>query len=126
MRFWWTKLCAMARPPPSGPSRALSGTHTSVKLTRGWSVGTLKVHRYSSITRPGDGLGTSRQVMRFASPSAPPVRQKVAQWVATRSEERTSELQSLMRISYAVFCLKKKTHTISRRINRIYIQTQQY
>src|SRR3546814_10493006 len=27
----------------------------------------------------------------------------------TRSEEHTSELQSLMRISYAVFCLKKKT-----------------
>src|SRR3546814_2362215 len=31
--------------------------------------------------------------------------------VALRSEEHTSELQSLMRISYAVFCLKKKLHT---------------
>src|SRR3546814_276946 len=30
----------------------------------------------------------------------------------TRSEEHTSELQSLMRISYAVFCLKKKQHRI--------------
>src|SRR3546814_12888893 len=30
---------------------------------------------------------------------------------ALRSEEHTSELQSLMRISYAVFCLKKKKHT---------------
>src|SRR3546814_7536431 len=29
----------------------------------------------------------------------------------TRSEEHTSELQSLMRISYAVFCLKKKTNS---------------
>src|SRR3546814_10909901 len=29
--------------------------------------------------------------------------------VLSRSEEHTSELQSLMRISYAVFCLKKKT-----------------
>src|SRR3546814_5283641 len=29
---------------------------------------------------------------------------------AMRSEEHTSELQSLMRISYAVFCLKKKNH----------------
>src|SRR3546814_2970679 len=28
----------------------------------------------------------------------------------SRSEEHTSELQSLMRISYAVFCLKKKKH----------------
>src|SRR3546814_8786844 len=32
------------------------------------------------------------------------------QW-AERSEEHTSELQSLMRISYAVFCLKKKNST---------------
>src|SRR3546814_4989377 len=30
--------------------------------------------------------------------------------VLKRSEEHTSELQSLMRISYAVFCLQKKTH----------------
>src|SRR3546814_1865297 len=29
-------------------------------------------------------------------------------WLVLRSEEHTSELQSLMRISYAVFCLKKK------------------
>src|SRR3546814_13745992 len=32
----------------------------------------------------------------------------LAHIVAARSEEHTSELQSLMRISYAVFCLKKK------------------
>src|SRR3546814_1345409 len=37
-------------------------------------------------------------------------RQLVAQRLAARSEEHTSELQSLMRISYAVFCLKKKHH----------------
>src|SRR3546814_2803480 len=38
-----------------------------------------------------------------------------------RSEEHTSELQSLMRISYAVFCLKKKTtiiHAINRTTNK--------
>src|SRR3546814_9086551 len=33
-----------------------------------------------------------------------------AVWTATRSEEHTSELQSLMRISYAVLALKKKSH----------------
>src|SRR3546814_6772273 len=32
-------------------------------------------------------------------------------YLALRSEEHTSELQSLMRISYAVFCLKKKKKT---------------
>src|SRR3546814_6304366 len=41
-------------------------------------------------------------------------------WVALqtlqcRSEEHTSELQSLMRISYAVFCLNKKNYTPSQR-----------
>src|SRR3546814_7936157 len=39
--------------------------------------------------------------------------QAKGQWdpkLAPRSEEHTSELQSLMRISYAVFCLKKKKH----------------
>src|SRR3546814_1036187 len=35
-----------------------------------------------------------------------------------RSEEHTSELQSLMRISYAVFCLKKKKIIYSRNITR--------
>src|SRR3546814_3057081 len=33
---------------------------------------------------------------------------------SARSEEHTSELQSLMRISYAVFCLKNNTHTIDK------------
>src|SRR3546814_3344442 len=38
---------------------------------------------------------------------------RMAPGMAKRSEEHTSELQSLMRISYAVFCLKKKkTHQI--------------
>src|SRR3546814_7303596 len=40
---------------------------------------------------------------------------------ALRSEEHTSELQSLMRISYAVFCLKKK-----KKIKRNYVQTYMY
>src|SRR3546814_11522698 len=37
-----------------------------------------------------------------------PIADKVGA-ISCRSEEHTSELQSLMRISYAVFCLKKKT-----------------
>src|SRR3546814_5133409 len=36
-------------------------------------------------------------------------REDLNEVIASRSEEHTSELQSLMRISYAVFCLKKKT-----------------
>src|SRR3546814_6776345 len=43
---------------------------------------------------------------------------EVTAWIyiyqGDRSEEHTSELQSLMRISYAVLCLKKKIHTIDK------------
>src|SRR3546814_7453190 len=38
----------------------------------------------------------------------------IAAMDAIRSEEHTSELQSLMRISYAVFCLKKKNYTTNK------------
>src|SRR3546814_8097493 len=37
-----------------------------------------------------------------------------------RSEEHTSELQSLMRISYAVFCLKKKQQRITQSTTRLH------
>src|SRR3546814_10037239 len=43
-----------------------------------------------------------------------------------RSEEHTSELQSLMRISYAVFCLKKKTTHVFTYYNSHYIIISQY
>src|SRR3546814_1839293 len=41
--------------------------------------------------------------------SAEAVKSRIRALIDARSEEHTSELQSLMRISYAVFCLKKKT-----------------
>src|SRR3546814_3732077 len=46
--------------------------------------------------------------MRNGCPSGQLTKKPVKVYEATRSEEHTSELQSLMRISYAVFCLKKK------------------
>src|SRR3546814_1166540 len=49
--------------------------------------------RADGIIRPPDAGGSPRKCCRIDGP---------------RSEEHTSELQSLMRISYAVFCLKKK------------------
>src|SRR3546814_2654538 len=60
-----------------------------------WGVG----HAFSP---PG---GASAEIGRNIRTSAPPPSR------LERSEEHTSELQSLMRISYAVFCLnRKKTH----------------
>src|SRR3546814_2746626 len=66
--------------------------------------------RSSHIDRPRRSLGLrAKSLMPLAtwmtarwSVDGGPIR-------AARSEEHTSELQSLMRISYAVFCLKKKT-----------------
>src|SRR3546814_791108 len=48
-----------------------------------------------------------------------------AKIVTNRSEEHTSELQSLMRISYAVFCLKKKKHIKHSTIGTITIKKEQ-
>src|SRR3546814_2796258 len=51
-------------------------------------------------------------VLKGCAPGSPPPS------LDHRSEEHTSELQSLMRISYAVFCLKTKINKTLRRINR--------
>src|SRR3546814_3864600 len=53
------------------------------------------------IPQPAAGVGAAHQPARAA-------RLRGAGRPGQRSEEHTSELQSLMRISYAVFCLKKK------------------
>src|SRR3546814_1832703 len=48
------------------------------------------------------------------------LRQQLSGWlVHRRSEEHTSELQSLMRISYAVFCLKKKKKKLNKELKQI-------
>src|SRR3546814_5860964 len=46
--------------------------------------------------------------------------------IPNRSEEHTSELQSLMRISYAVFCLKKKTAHSHQPISMLFRSHPQY
>src|SRR3546814_9744801 len=50
--------------------------------------------------------GGGRRIPEPARPA--PYRRSLRSAAGARSEEHTSELQSLMRISYAVFCLKKK------------------
>src|SRR3546814_10423525 len=57
--------------------------------------------------RSETGTICSKNVLQ-AVPSSLKPNNRSAHWLS-RSEEHTSELQSLMRISYAVFCLKKQT-----------------
>src|SRR3546814_5504044 len=52
----------------------------------------------------------ARACSAWARPISPPSAVTAALLDMFRSEEHTSELQSLMRISYAVFCLKKKRY----------------
>src|SRR3546814_594276 len=48
------------------------------------------------------------RALMAAAPARSPTRPPIGYWRWVRSEEHTSELQSLLRISYAVFCLKTK------------------
>src|SRR3546814_1986837 len=69
------------------------------------------------------GLAWSDDLIRWHRDDTPILRpEDGAEWeraglYRSRSEEHTSELQSLMRISYAVFCLKKNTETIQPHTN---------
>src|SRR3546814_1711429 len=75
------------------------------------------------------GMG---DVVSLVEKAAESIQQEDAERMAARSEEHTSELQSLMRISYAVFCLKKKkmrkqitTHNILGTIHNTQDETEQ-
>src|SRR3546814_5793805 len=60
----------------------------------------------------------ARSISRRPTHSRQPLRRRPSS-AARRSEEHTSELQSLMRISYAVFCLKKKTHSTKNKTEKL-------
>src|SRR3546814_2870018 len=65
--------------------------------------------RLAMISRMRSGSARSNATWTTVAPSCHcPNRPPHAAFAQPRSEEHTSELQSLMRISYAVFCLKKK------------------
>src|SRR3546814_2939855 len=77
-------------------------TDTLFPYTTLFRSGDVAVQRLDLLDhRGGDGAAAPRLQPGRAEPA-----ERVDQ--AGRSEEHTSELQSLMRISYAVFCLKKK------------------
>src|SRR3546814_8148883 len=93
--------------PNALPQRATA--NVNCRIFPGVSVESVKAKltelvadKEAQITVLGDPTGSD------ASPLRPDVMAAVTKAVH-RSEEHTSELQSLMRISYAVFCLKNKT-----------------
>src|SRR3546814_5281727 len=68
----------------------------------------LMFHRYQKAVAVSNGM--MRATSFCQRKSVADLRPRASPAPQSRSEEHTSELQSLMRISYAVFCLKKKTY----------------
>src|SRR3546814_1487117 len=113
------------RPPRSTRTDTLCPYTTLFRSTRRGEPRFAEAGRRREAGQGGGGahgwLGLPGARIRTPRPDPPPEgpargRQAGRQ---ERSEEHTSELQSLMRISYAVFCLKKKT----RKHNKINITT---
>src|SRR3546814_8778229 len=79
-------------------------------------LGVVEIEFESCGRQPGQWTTVVRIHAMRARPAEHQIRQciGVAAPLQPRSEEHTSELQSLMRISYAVFCLKKKTRSTTR------------
>src|SRR3546814_2436631 len=113
----------MIRRPPRSTRTDTLFPYTT--LFRSWELGIRAMQRtgchdrnpafQSRIPNPKSRPDALRRRTRLRPPRPALARDQPAAGIA-RSEEHTSELQSLMRISYAVFCLKKtklyKRHTI--------------
>src|SRR3546814_4458663 len=89
----------------SFPTRRSSDLAARAKADAYAAAANLRVTRVLAISDGGQGGYMPQMADMEARIAAPPT-------VVPRSEEHTSELQSLMRISYAVFCLKKKKQMI--------------
>src|SRR3546814_6803492 len=100
------------RPPRSTrtdtlfPYTTLFRSHEAVELGFGQRIGSFLL---DWVLR-GDREKRVRQVKRLPADGHFAFLHRLEQ--GGRSEEHTSELQSLMRLSYAVFCLKKNKHTV--------------
>src|SRR3546814_1523421 len=110
-------MCGKDRQCMCGPKGDADGTEWRFVQTFARATLAMSCAAHSSECRPGV---TCHRVCRTCLGLLMPLRIGVA-----RSEEHTSELQSLMRISYAVFCLKKKNNKYLYSIYKyIYQQTE--
>src|SRR3546814_5030362 len=95
--------------PEQGPEGALPDDKYDLILLSHHTgdAATVARNRERRVPRQNQGsMFTRRRLLKGSAQAA-----AVADAAQRRSEEHTSELQSLMRISYAVFCLKKKKKT---------------
>src|SRR3546814_7930674 len=95
--------------PPRGCRGHVRGTRLLRLLLRQWLFG--RVERDQPVRRSAGPQETPNAFGGVLMQSL----HLISLLLQYRSEEQTSELQSLMRISYAVFCLKKKKNITSKR-----------
>src|SRR3546814_3216995 len=117
---WYAWLCCCAQAATPDAMLAKSAVTSSVvrpdASATTW-IASAVLASAAPLNRP---VWTSESMVSRASPKRPVLSPTC--WTSAsklvRSEEHTSELQSLMRISYAVFCLKKKTQAYNYKLNQ--------
>src|SRR3546814_9153173 len=114
---WSSDVCSSDLCAPSGRIQEKSldilykmviGIYEAIRRASGCQEGEILM----SFERALCGLGATVSLAALLASATPALAQAAApagEAVQERSEEHTSELQSLMRISYAVFCWKKNT-----------------
>src|SRR3546814_4818126 len=90
--FGWPTDRIWINPSPNAPNLNMARDYAGTVMLEGTTL--------------SEGRGTTRPLELFGAPDVE-ARAVIGEM---RSEEHTSELQSLMRISYAVFCFKKKNN----------------
>src|SRR3546814_1222107 len=112
---WSSDVCSSDLSPTGEPHRVRPAVvRAAIARPDPCSRRTDPPHRICLSRRPAWHRWRDARGLCRSTPNPPPAHGGAAPYlriqnVPRRSEEHTSELQSLMRISYAVFCLKKKT-----------------
>src|SRR3546814_6566144 len=94
--------------PAKAPTPAAAPPAMPVAIAGAWKKKIVPRNMYAANRTAPNAVSTTPSDAAVAAAPRSVIRVVTAMITASRSEEHTSELQSLMRISYAVFCLKKK------------------
>src|SRR3546814_3048936 len=90
-----------------GGSIVITASTSGIRAVPGIAPYICSKHAVIGLMRSGAMEGAASAI-RVNTVNPSPIETPMIERLEDRSEEHTSELQSLMRISYAVFCLKKK------------------
>src|SRR3546814_7360535 len=107
---WSSDVCSsdLSPSPPARRASCYSGASFDSEPSRGRRFRSIREQQHRRLDQFLERLHIARGVPAIDDAVVAADRQVHQLGAAKRSEEHTSELQSLMRISYAVFCLKNK------------------